>query len=90
MMTVLEDLQAADAALKSGVAALQTSTDTAIQLIKTLQANQTPGGSVSDADVETVVADMAAASKGLSAASDALNAAAQPPAPPPTEPPPAA
>jgi hypothetical protein len=61
VMTVLADLQAADAAIKMAV-------DNAITLIMSLHTGTGSGGSVSDADVETVVADLNAAAMALSAA----------------------
>lgn len=62
IMTVLADLQAADAAIKMAV-------DNAVTLIMSLHTGT--GGSVSDADVETVVSHLQAAAATLSAATPA-------------------
>lgn len=60
-MSTLTDLQAADAAIKAAVAS-------AVTLIQSLQAAQAGGGTVPDAQIESVVADLNAAAAALSGA----------------------
>jgi hypothetical protein len=60
IMSTLSDLQAADTAIKASVAS-------AITLIKSLHA-AVPAGTVADADVEAVVADLTAAAAALGGA----------------------
>ncbi len=81
IMSVLTDLQAAEASLGQAVAGVGASVQAGVDLIKQLQS-----GSVANADVEAVVAQMTQAAADANAAAAALNAAVMPVVTPPPTP----
>lgn len=77
-MSALTDLQAAETSLGAAVAAVGASVTAGVTLIEQLQS-----GSVANADVEAVVAQMTQAAADANAAAAALNAAVMPVVTPP-------